>query len=47
MGGSGKGPEMGDDPISAARMPERAVVLVMAGAGLADATRVGCGCGGG
>ena len=45
MVGSGEGIETGDDLVNAARMPERAVVLVVAGAELADVTRVGWGCG--
>ena len=36
---------MGDDPVSAARMPERAVVLVVASAGMADVIRGGWGWG--
>jgi len=35
---SGEGAETGGNPTSAARMPERAIVLVVAGAGLAYAT---------
>jgi len=38
VGRSGEGAETGDDPASAARTPERAIVLVVAGAGLACAT---------
>ena len=37
--GSGEGPETGDDSFSAARMPEWAVALVVAGARLAGAHR--------
>ena len=42
-GGSGDDSEMGDDPVTTARMPERAVV---ADARVAEATPVrwGCGC---
>ena len=41
MVGSGEGIETGEDLVNAARMPERAVVLVVVGPGLADVTRVG------
>jgi len=37
-GGSGESPETEDDPVSAARIPERVVTPVMAGAGLTGAT---------
>ena len=38
VGRGGEGLKTGNDPASAARMPERAIVLVVAGAGLACAT---------
>jgi hypothetical protein len=39
IGRSDEGEETGDNSASAARIPERAVALVVAGAGLAGATR--------